>query len=85
MLYCHYGKQAQLRISWTNDNPGRRFHGCQNWKRGGCDYFVWEDPPMCSRAMTIIPGLRRKIVGLKDEVQELTIKNKKLKFFLLVS
>ncbi|KAG8383013.1 hypothetical protein BUALT_Bualt05G0139700 [Buddleja alternifolia] len=29
---CEGHKQAKLCTSWTNDNPGRRFHACRNYK-----------------------------------------------------
>ncbi|KAK4400195.1 hypothetical protein Sango_1125600 [Sesamum angolense] len=65
---CHCGRPAVMRTAWTNENPGRRFHSCRNYKRGGCRFFAWEDPPICQRARTIIPGLLRRINGLEGEV-----------------
>ncbi|CAA0840855.1 DNA topoisomerase 3-alpha [Striga hermonthica] len=67
--YC--GKRAVLHTSWTDDNPGRRFHSCLKWKRGGCKFFDWEDPPMCRRAMAIIPGLLRKVNAMEAENEKL--------------
>ncbi|KAL3646772.1 hypothetical protein CASFOL_009316 [Castilleja foliolosa] len=29
---CHCGIQLELVTSWTDDNPGRRFQGCPNYK-----------------------------------------------------
>ena len=26
---------------------------------GGCGFFAWLDPPMCQRALDVIPGLLR--------------------------
>ncbi|KAG8373237.1 hypothetical protein BUALT_Bualt11G0002800 [Buddleja alternifolia] len=27
-ITCYCGLRAQIRTSWTNENPGRRFHAC---------------------------------------------------------
>ncbi|KAK6139786.1 hypothetical protein DH2020_026462 [Rehmannia glutinosa] len=74
-----------MRTSWESDNPGRRFMGCGEWKSGGCNFFDWNDPPMCPRAMTIIPTLKRKIVVLEDEIQKQMMAKKQLKMVLMVS
>ncbi|XP_057774958.1 uncharacterized protein LOC130993938 [Salvia miltiorrhiza] len=42
--------RAPIMTSWTNDNPGRRFYGCRNWKSKNCGFFVWHDEPMGERA-----------------------------------
>ncbi|CAA0841730.1 zinc knuckle (CCHC-type) family protein [Striga hermonthica] len=60
-LLCYCGKRAQLRTSRTPSNPGKKFHGCKNWKDGGCTFFKWEDDPESSNnqilANEIIEGL----------------------------
>ncbi|KAK3029919.1 hypothetical protein RJ639_039779 [Escallonia herrerae] len=33
-----------------------------------CEYFFWIDPPMCERAVQVIPGLLRRINGNAEEV-----------------
>nr|POF21489.1 hypothetical protein CFP56_51620 [Quercus suber] len=31
-------------VSWTNNNPGRRFYGCPNyWIGKKCKFFQWVD------------------------------------------
>ncbi|KAL3647991.1 hypothetical protein CASFOL_008959 [Castilleja foliolosa] len=50
---CHCGIQLQFVTSWTDDNPGRRFQACPNYK-------LWFDEEMCSRSKEVIPGLLRK-------------------------
>ncbi|KAL0289400.1 UNVERIFIED_CONTAM: hypothetical protein Scaly_2703300 [Sesamum calycinum] len=72
-LMCYCGKKACLRTSWTNNNPGRRFHGCGD-VASGCGFFVWEDPPMCTRSKKIIPGLLCKLNKIEEEFSEM--KNK---------
>ncbi|KAK6121476.1 hypothetical protein DH2020_044784 [Rehmannia glutinosa] len=68
LVDCYCGRRAVLRTSWTDDNPGRRFHSCLQYSGGGCSFFDWEDPPMCRRSKVIIPGLLRKINALKEDV-----------------
>ncbi|CAA0814070.1 Unknown protein [Striga hermonthica] len=56
--YCKCGKKTVMITYWTDNNPGRRYaayKGGHIWN--GCKYYVWIDPPMCTRARQIIPGL----------------------------
>ncbi|KAK6138847.1 hypothetical protein DH2020_027412 [Rehmannia glutinosa] len=83
---CYCGRTAVIRTAWTTENPGRRFQSCRDYDKGGCKFFSWEDPPMCSRAKAIIPGLLRKInafeaenKGLLRRIDELEAENLKLK------
>ncbi|KAK3023683.1 hypothetical protein RJ639_043564 [Escallonia herrerae] len=32
-----------------------------------CEYFIWIDPPLCERAVQVIPGLLRRINGNAEE------------------
>ncbi|XP_057768008.1 uncharacterized protein LOC130988235 [Salvia miltiorrhiza] len=50
--------------SWTEDNPGRRFYGCRNWKTKNCGYFDWMDEPMSERAKEVINDLKRENLKL---------------------
>ena len=36
---------------------------------GACGFFVWVDPPLCSRARQIIPGLLRRTNELQGKLQ----------------
>ncbi|KAK8692057.1 hypothetical protein V6N13_075539 [Hibiscus sabdariffa] len=61
---CGCGFSAQLRTSWSNDNPGRRFFGCKNHGslvHHACRYFSWFGPPMTPRARVVMVGLLKKI------------------------
>ncbi|KAK4417213.1 hypothetical protein Salat_2546900 [Sesamum alatum] len=93
---CKCGKQARLKCSWTNENPGRRFYSCEDYKkirhgRHGCDFFLWEDPPVCPRAMVVVPGLLRnirekekRISSLNENIKEKDIQIASLKMKLSV-
>ncbi|KAH0970547.1 hypothetical protein GBA52_022703 [Prunus armeniaca] len=86
--YCECGKQAILRTSWTDFNPGRRFYVCgtqgffffpnssmmQTSRR--CDLWEWADPKMCDRSKQIIPVLLRQIKTMEEELQLQRAKNK---------
>nr|GEU83477.1 zinc finger, GRF-type [Tanacetum cinerariifolium] len=67
MVNCFCTKRENVITSWTNENPGRRFHGCP--VHGIVD---WVDPPMCHRAVNIIPGLLR--ARNRQEAQLLKVK-----------
>ena len=82
--FCHCGRLAILKTSWTDDNPGRRFFGYTK-KRSGCGFFRWEDPPMCARAKVIIPGLLRKLNRMEDKIAQMQRRQTVLVYFLVVS
>ncbi|PWA56021.1 zinc finger, GRF-type [Artemisia annua] len=65
VLICDCGKQATIKTSWTNRNPGRRFYCCPS-----CGFIGWMDPPMCCRAVVVIPGLLRARNELEEELEE---------------
>ncbi|KAL4302026.1 hypothetical protein GQ457_10G015990 [Hibiscus cannabinus] len=76
---CRCGFSAQLRTSWFNDNPGRRFFGCKNYGsvvHHACRFFSWFDPPMTPRARIVLLGLLKRIRA--NEVQR-----RKERFFLV--
>ncbi|KAL3648678.1 hypothetical protein CASFOL_005081 [Castilleja foliolosa] len=67
---CHCGIELEVMTSWTDDNPGRRFQSCPNYK------YQWVDEEVCSRSKQIIPGLIRK----KNKLElELATEQEKLK------
>jgi len=47
--------------AWTDENPGRRFHGCGRFfLRKKCNFFRWFDPEVPDRQKKIIKGLLKK-------------------------
>ncbi|KAM6557692.1 hypothetical protein CsatB_004711 [Cannabis sativa] len=70
---CDPPRVAEMKTSWTNKNPGRRFVRCPfHQQEQGCNFWMWYDPPMCERALVVIPGLLRKIRNLEMEVSNLS-------------
>ncbi|GJY90700.1 hypothetical protein Tco_0505896, partial [Tanacetum coccineum] len=48
----------KMKTSLTDRNPGRRFYGCRN-EATNYDFRGWVDPPICVRAVDVIPRLLR--------------------------
>ncbi|PWA49795.1 hypothetical protein CTI12_AA478310 [Artemisia annua] len=68
MVHCpNCNAQSVIRTSWTTINPRRRFYCCS----GSCGIINWYDPPMCPRAVQIIPDLLRSMNELQERCNEL--------------
>ncbi|KAL8053324.1 hypothetical protein ABFX02_05G063400 [Erythranthe guttata] len=68
---CFCSRRPVMKTSWTDLNPGRRYTNCDKFRKpGGCNYFVWTDPPMCERSRQIIPGLLRRINKQEEEMKK---------------
>jgi len=49
-LVCYCGVESPLVTAWTDENPGRRFHGCGKYfQRRKCSFFRWFDPEVPER------------------------------------
>ncbi|KAH1084398.1 hypothetical protein J1N35_024159 [Gossypium stocksii] len=69
ILVCYCGNPAKLNMSWSNDNPGRRFFGCKKFGNGFrqlCRFFSWFDPPLTPRSRFVVLGLLKKLRSLED-------------------
>ncbi|KAL4280940.1 hypothetical protein GQ457_03G011290 [Hibiscus cannabinus] len=57
---CYCDVRSKLTMSWTYENPGRRFWGCGNYRNGvrGCKYFSWYDPAVTERSKGVIAWAR---------------------------
>ncbi|KAG8382360.1 hypothetical protein BUALT_Bualt05G0069200 [Buddleja alternifolia] len=71
-LVCDCKRLAVVRVEWSDLDPSRRFHGCAK-DEGGCDFKLWEDPPMCYRSRVVIPELRDRCEKLEAEIPELML------------
>ncbi|KAH1129193.1 hypothetical protein J1N35_000571 [Gossypium stocksii] len=66
---CYCGNPAKLNMSWSNDNPGRRFFGCKKFGNGfqkPCRFFSWFDPPLTPHARVVLLGLMKKVKTLEN-------------------
>ncbi|KAL3643472.1 hypothetical protein CASFOL_014287 [Castilleja foliolosa] len=70
-VICKCGKLAKLRTSSTRGNPGRKFHGCVDWKIGGCNFYY-----------TVILGLHRSLIEREVEIKKLSEENLEFKALL---
>ena len=94
-IRCWCDLESPLMTSWTHENPGRRFHGCGNFKvirKKGCNYFQWVDEEMSSRAKEMVRSLKDKNEELMDLIRDtkkneemLKMKTKFLGYFLILS
>ncbi|KAL8250322.1 hypothetical protein R6Q59_034015 [Mikania micrantha] len=66
-VICYCGSSTFIRTSWTDKNPGRRFHCCN----GKCGFVSWVDPETCPRALQIIPGLIKNKNKLEESNKQL--------------
>ncbi|KAK9063048.1 hypothetical protein SSX86_016918 [Deinandra increscens subsp. villosa] len=87
MAVCYCRREATIRTSWTELNPGRRFYSCA-LEGGDCGFFGRVDPPMCACSSEVILGLLRSKNVLEKEVKklkgELKRKNATLKMMFVM-
>ncbi|KAG8369541.1 hypothetical protein BUALT_Bualt14G0024200 [Buddleja alternifolia] len=83
---CVCGKNTTRKTSWTDLNLGRRYVVCKKFKQvDGCAYFMWLDPPMCTRARQIIPGLLRRVNRFEEDLKKKSKRERLFWVALLVS
>ncbi|KAF8020535.1 hypothetical protein BT93_G1073 [Corymbia citriodora subsp. variegata] len=73
--FCFCGLQSPTRVSWTRENPGRRFHGCARYREGfNCGFFKWVDAKFSHRATEVILELLQGRHGplpiMEDELDD---------------
>uniref|UniRef100_A0A0E0LSX1 GRF-type domain-containing protein n=1 Tax=Oryza punctata TaxID=4537 RepID=A0A0E0LSX1_ORYPU len=76
MCRCRPPDNAARWISWSTDNPGRRYYKCQN-ARGlkvgfslaarGCDFWAWCDGPTSSFIRELLNDLRDRVHSLRRD------------------
>ncbi|KAK3124630.1 hypothetical protein QOZ80_7BG0589630 [Eleusine coracana subsp. coracana] len=64
---CHYGMKAALWISWSDDNPGRRYLKCYHAREGGCSFSSWYEGPHDPFVQTLLVDLRNAVWTLKRQ------------------
>ncbi|XP_075640185.1 uncharacterized protein LOC142611918 [Castanea sativa] len=86
MCYCPSPQKLVLVVSWTENNPERRFYGCPNyWVGNKYKFFQWVDDEICERGKVLIPEMRQKILRLQVEVSTCKKREKFLIVCLILS
>ncbi|KAJ1256870.1 hypothetical protein BS78_K278400 [Paspalum vaginatum] len=73
VVLCHCNHKAAKWISWSDDNPGRRYYKCFYAWSGGCGFWRWIDS---ANYTTVF--LKQLLKDLRDAVRGLRRKNKDL-------
>ncbi|KAK3153437.1 hypothetical protein QOZ80_2BG0172610 [Eleusine coracana subsp. coracana] len=66
-VFCHCRRKATLWISWSDDNPGRRYMKCYCAREGGCDMYEWYEGPVDPFVSTLLVDLRNDVWALKRQ------------------
>ncbi|KQK06693.1 hypothetical protein BRADI_2g27864v3 [Brachypodium distachyon] len=65
---CDCGTKALRWISWSVLNPGRRYHTCPLCRgSGGCNFFLWHDPPTSAFLRDLIGDLHDSCIKWKKK------------------
>ncbi|XP_059318731.1 uncharacterized protein LOC132069392 [Lycium ferocissimum] len=71
---CQHGVLLKMQISWSRNNPGRRFWTCPFYGDKKCKFFEWRDDPIDERSKFVIHKLIKKMeeqaVELKKKMAE---------------
>ncbi|EEE66532.1 hypothetical protein OsJ_23019 [Oryza sativa Japonica Group] len=70
-VFCRCKAKAARWISWSVDNPGRRYFKCRNAQDGGCDFFDWCDKLTSSFLRELLNDLRDAVMSLRMEKDQL--------------
>ncbi|KAI4976762.1 hypothetical protein ZWY2020_050369 [Hordeum vulgare] len=65
LCHCTPRRKAPRWISWSRQNPGRRYYACVNAMHGGCGYVEWHDDPLPKFFSDLIGDLRDEVRRLK--------------------
>ncbi|KAG2620927.1 hypothetical protein PVAP13_3NG235326 [Panicum virgatum] len=69
---CKCGAKAARWISWSDENPGRRYLKCFFARAGGCDFWRWYENNMTTPFIAqLLRDLRDAVRSLKKEKKEM--------------
>ncbi|CAM0877863.1 unnamed protein product [Alopecurus aequalis] len=64
---CEPRRKAPRWISWSRQNPGRRYYACMDALHGGCGYVEWHDVELPQFFSDLIGDLRDEVRRLKGQ------------------
>ncbi|CAM0943238.1 unnamed protein product [Alopecurus aequalis] len=64
---CEPRRKAPRWISWSRQNPGRRYYACVDALHGGCGYVEWHDAELPQFFSDLIGDLRDEVWRLKGQ------------------
>ncbi|WVZ64910.1 hypothetical protein U9M48_014357 [Paspalum notatum var. saurae] len=71
-VLCWCQMKSARWISWSDDNPGRRYYRCQRARSAAdCRFYEWIDAEDPKFLKTLLLDLRNAVSGLKKENSEL--------------
>ncbi|KAF7046391.1 hypothetical protein CFC21_055422 [Triticum aestivum] len=78
LCHCNPPRKVPRWISWSRQNPGRRYYACVHALNGGCRFIEWHDDPLPKFFSDLIGHLRDEVWRLKgarteDAVEEQTM------------
>ncbi|CAO1945173.1 unnamed protein product [Urochloa humidicola] len=68
---CFCGNKAARWISWSDDNPGRRYFTCFRRRVGGCRFWLWAEPPHPVFIQELLIDLRNAVWAARRQNREL--------------
>ncbi|EEE61549.1 hypothetical protein OsJ_15884 [Oryza sativa Japonica Group] len=66
-VLCDCRRKAARWISWSEDNPSRRYLTCARARDGGCTFWSWYEPETTPYLRQVLNDLHNVVRGLKEE------------------
>ncbi|XBI94776.1 hypothetical protein VPH35_031357 [Triticum aestivum] len=67
LCHCRPRRKAPRWISWSCQNPGRRYYACVDAMQGGCGFVEWHEDPLPKFLSDLIGDLRDEVWRLKGQ------------------
>ncbi|PHU11737.1 hypothetical protein BC332_18667 [Capsicum chinense] len=71
---CNHGLLLDLKTSWSDNNPERRFWSCLYYGSNKCNFFHWRDVVVDERSKFIILKLVNKVKEMNELLKIIKMK-----------